>query len=111
LRYQRAKGVIQQKTIHLSAYDNPIQALEVGFDDLSCDETMLVVGKLGKLYELNITGAIIWCMLDDPKSYQSICEELSRHFFDYAGIIPDEVQRFLSFLVKAKLLEELGPEM
>lgn len=79
------------------------------------DETIVVpvrarAADLESIYTLNEAGSAIWALLDGERSVADIAKALSDEFEVPEGAALEDVNRFLSALAEAGLVEPLPGE-
>ncbi len=79
------------------------------------DETIVVpvrarAADLESIYTLNEAGSAIWALLDGERSVAEIAKALSDEFEVPEGAALEDVNRFLSTLAEAGLVEPLPGE-
>lgn len=73
-------------------------------------ETILLQMNSGLYYGLNEMGAAIWGMIQSPKTFQEIQSDLLESYEVSAEVCKQEVEKLLSELHAAGLIEVKMPE-
>jgi len=76
--------------------DNKVAA-EIG------DETVILDIESGYYFQLNVTGARIWSLLESPLSIGALCEKLQTAFEIDADTCRSEVIAFVETMLDKKL--------
>lgn len=77
--------------------DNKVAA-EIG------DETVILDIESGFYFQLNVTGARIWTLLESPRSIGALCEKLQAAFEIDADTCRSEVTSFVETMRDKKLV-------
>jgi hypothetical protein len=68
------------------------------------DELLLFDSSVGKLFEVNETGKIIWEMLNGQHSVGAI-KKILREEFEEANELDDDIEEFLDRLIQLSILD------
>lgn len=100
--YCRRRGVLTQRIPAIKGFPSIVGAFEAGaLGSINGSEPVLMIGRLGKIYKLNLSAAIIWDILTEPSSLEKAASALARVY----TVLPDEAMAATETLVRY-LLEE-----
>jgi len=107
IKYRRRQGVLTQRVAALQNHRTIVAAFEAGaLGEIDTNEPVMMIGRLGILYRLNLSAAIIWESFADPSSVHLAAATLSQ----VQAVSPfkalEVTERFVNFLVEKCLIEE-----
>ncbi len=75
------------------------------FSGVVDDETVAMSVQNGKYYRLNATGSRILALLEEPRSFQDLCETLHQRYGGDGTVLGQDVVEFVNEMVKLGLIE------
>lgn len=99
-------GIMAQPVMQLAGHPSVLAAIEAGAP--LPDGTALVLSRRGCLFELNVTAACVWEMLDDAGSADELAEGLQRRFVVDAITAQEDVRRTVATLTEQGLVQPAG---
>lgn len=108
--YRVKEDIIWQKDYRIGDNDNIFDYLKCNADsnESLTDDTLIVVAKQGKMYELNLTAAIIFEGIVNGKSIEN---EIANSFTELFDISETEVITHIHNCINQLLLSELLEEV
>lgn len=106
----QAPRIRSQLTLPFRRYCTIQDALQSHTLDVSIDDIALVLSRRGQLSELNLTGALIWEVLAQPKIYSELADAIKQHFDVDAEDWEVDLQALLFRLIDLRLVEIREPE-
>jgi Coenzyme PQQ synthesis protein D (PqqD) len=80
-------------------------------DQVSSDlagESVILNLKTGTYYGLNAVGSSIWLLIQEPKTFQAICEAILQEYDVEPQTCEQDVRTLLTDLLNAQLVEIKG---
>lgn len=100
------KDVIEQKDIRISKYKSILDALKDNDFEFEADATLLVLAKKGKMFEVNLIGAIVWESLKRKYRFEKIIKIISDFFEAKPNLIEKDIDFFIKELLKNGFIEK-----
>ncbi len=105
--YRISKEIIEQKDIRLSKYKTISEAIKDKNFEFESESTVLVLAKKGKMFEINLIGAIVWEGLKKKSKFEKIVRIISDFFEADPKIIENDVGFFFQELLKKGFIEKV----
>ncbi len=105
-KYKIPKNIIEQKDIRLSKYGSFLEAIKNKSFDFDADITVLVLAKDGKMYEVNLIGAIVWEYLKKGYNFDKMIKIISEFFEADHNLIEKDIDFFFQDLLKNGFVEK-----
>lgn len=107
--YRQAKNVRCQPILRLNKFTSVQDALSDATTDLpEPEETLLVLSKRGKIFELNPVAALVWEGLKEAASIESLANTVTSIFKVAPHDAQRDIQNVLSEFSRLQLVEEAG---
>ena len=106
-KFMQSKGVLVQRTAALRGTSVADALISGALNDSTDKQPLLVVGRLGKIFQFNLCGALLWEALKDSVSVGELTEILVDAFVVLPSHARQSVERLLELLITNKLIVEL----
>ena len=106
-KFEFLNEVIEQKDIRLSEYKSILEAIKDKNFKFEADSTVLVLAKKGKMFEINLIGAIVWEGLKKKFRFEKIVKIISDFFEADPKLIEKDVNFFFQELLKNGFVKKL----
>lgn len=104
-RYVQRKGILTQRVARVAAFPRVADAAASGaLSGIASAEPVLMVGRLGRLFQLNISAAIVWESLREPSTISDVAATLSGSFAVPATRAVQSAEAFLVSLLENELI-------
>jgi hypothetical protein len=100
MKYSRNPRVRYQRNILLSTYISLDDLLSLGSHQHLEIYPVGVLSRMGVLFELNLTSALIWEFLTDKKSHDEIVEYISKIFDVESEVLNQDITEIFDQLMQ-----------
>lgn len=104
--YKHRPGILVQRDMAMIEFASVAAALEdPNFESPGPEDTVMLVSNRGQMFDLNLTGALIWEAIDGQKTEDALVDVLAGNFEIDAAVARRDLRSLVEELQRRGLIE------